>query len=177
MYGVICVQLTHLILGDREDIFVIYFIVINSNVSTFSIVVTISGVVCLSWLYHHILSVVSYLSREIWVLFPIPLCSLWLVRTIGYIMAWRSRPLFAYCGISYLSLWCLIRKQWTNKMLVRYILPGVSKIKHILSCICCAIYGVCVFSSPISLLMVVKIFILHFMIIIKPEIWIISHCF
>ena len=36
----------------------------KSEVSTFSIVVIFSMVVCLMWLYHHILSVVSYRFRE-----------------------------------------------------------------------------------------------------------------
>ena len=44
-------------------------------------------VVCLRWLYHHIISIVSYISRESWV-FSLALCSLWCVQIIGYIMAW-----------------------------------------------------------------------------------------
>ena len=56
---VICVQLAHSNLGDREDIFITHFIIIiKSEISTLPIVVIFSVVVCLRWSYHHMLSVI-----------------------------------------------------------------------------------------------------------------------
>ena len=63
-------------LGGRGDIFITHLIIlIKSGVSTFLIVVIISVVVCLRWLYHHTLSV-SYISGEIWVSLLVLVCSL-----------------------------------------------------------------------------------------------------
>ena len=78
---------------------------------------------------------------------------------------------------SLLSLCRRIWSYWTSKMLVRYILSSVclrlsqfsqlSFIQHI---------GLCVFSLPIDLLMMVRIRILYLVIIIKSEVWPICHC-
>ena len=75
--GVVCVELAHSSLGDREDIFVthlIIIVIIKSEVSTFPFGVIFSMFVCLMWLHHHMLSV-SYIFRESWVLFPLLLYS------------------------------------------------------------------------------------------------------
>ena len=67
IYGVACVELAHSSLGHWKDIFIIHLIIIiKSEVSTFSIVVILSVVVCLRWLYCHILSSMTYISREHW---------------------------------------------------------------------------------------------------------------
>ena len=50
MYGIVCVHLTHSSLGDGEDIFVFYLIIIVIK-STFHVVVIFSVLVCLGWLY------------------------------------------------------------------------------------------------------------------------------
>ena len=61
---VVCFKLSNSSLGDRKDIFITHFIIIiKSEVSTFPIVFIFSLVVCLSWLYHHMLSV-SNISRR-----------------------------------------------------------------------------------------------------------------
>ena len=52
----------------------------------------------------------------------------------------------------------------------------MSKIKHILSVINYTICGLCVFSLPISLMMIERIYRLCHIIIIKSEVWTITHC-
>ena len=56
-----------------------------------------------------------------------------------------------------------------------YFVESVSKIKHILSVIHYTICEGCFFSCPISLVMIEKIYILCLIIIIKSEVWTITH--
>ena len=49
MYGIVCVHLTHLSLGDGEDIFIFHLIIIVIK-STFPVGI-FSVIVCLGWLY------------------------------------------------------------------------------------------------------------------------------
>ena len=75
------------------------------------------------------------------------------------------------------SLCKLIWRHWTYKMPVRYILSSVwvrlsifsplSIIKHV---------GLYVFSLPISVVMIERMYILCLIIIIKSEVWTITHC-
>ena len=51
-----------------------------------------------------------------------------------------------------------------------------SKLKSILSNTFFAIYGLCVFTLLISLVMIVKICVRYLIIIIKSKVWIISRC-
>ena len=57
-----------------------------------------------------------------------------------------------------------------------YFVESVSKIKHILPVIHYTICEGCFFSCPISLAMIEKIYILCHIIIIKSEVWTITHC-
>ena len=133
IYGVACVELAHSNLGDWKAIFIIHLIIIiKSEVSIFPIVVIFSMVVCLRWLYYHILSSITYISREHWD-FVSTIC----VQSIdaqSMVFAndrsdtlWPAGRvrLFADYAISLSSLCRLIWRHRTNKMLVRYILPGV----------------------------------------------------
>ena len=52
----------------------------------------------------------------------------------------------------------------------------MSKFKHILSAIHFTVCGLCVFSLPISLVKIERIYILCLIIIIKSEKWTIIHC-
>ena len=73
------------------------------------------------------------------------------------------------------SCWCIWR-YWSSKMLVRYIMSTVClrliKFSQ-LSYIQCM--GMCIFSLPISLMMIVRISVLYIIIIIKLEAWPICH--
>ena len=83
--------------------------------------------------------------------------------------------LFADYTISLSSLCRLVWKHWTTKMLVRYMMPSVSKIKTILSIIFIFTIWGCV-SSAYPILWWSRECVLYLIIIIKPEVWIINHC-
>ena len=85
--------------------------------------------------------------------------------------------LFVHYTISLSSLCKLIWRHWTHRMPVRYILSSVWVRLSILSRLSIIQYvGPCVFSLPISLLMIERIYILCLIIIIKSEVWTIIHC-
>ena len=84
---------------------------------------------------------------------------------------------FVHYTISLSSLCNLIWKHWTYKMLIRYILSSVWVRLSILSQLSIIQYvGLCVFSLPISLVMIERIYILCLIIIIKSEVWTVTHC-
>ena len=91
-------------------------------------------------------------------------------------LADRTR-LFVHCTISLSSLCKLIWRHWTYKMPVRYILPRVWVRLSIFSLLSIIQYvGLYVLRSPISLVMIERIYILCLIIIIKSELWTITHC-
>ena len=70
-----------------------------------------------------------------------------------------------------------IWKHWTYKMPVRYNLSSVWVRLSIFSQLSIIQYvGLCVFSLPISFVMIERIYILCLIIIIKSEVWTITHC-
>ena len=91
-------------------------------------------------------------------------------------LAARTR-LFVQYTISLWSLCKLIWRHWTYKMPVRYILSTVWVRLSIFSPLSTIQYvGLYVFSLPISLVMIERIYILCFIIIIKSEVWTITLC-
>ena len=66
-------------------------------------------------------------------------------------------------------------KCWTNKLLVMYILSSVC-LSQFSQLSFMQYMGLCVFSLPISLMIIMRIRVLHLIIIIKSEIWPIHHC-
>ena len=91
---------------------------------------------------------------------------------------WLDRiRLFVHYTISLSSLCKLIWRHWTYKMPVRYVLSSVWVTWRIFSQLSIVQYvGLCVFSLPISLMMIERIYILRLIIIIKSEVWTITHC-
>ena len=90
-------------------------------------------------------------------------------------LADRTR-LFVQYTISLSSLCKLIWRHWTYKIPVRYILSSVWVRLSIFSLLFILHYvGLYVFSLPISLVMIERIYILC-LIIIKSEVWTINHC-
>ena len=70
------IKLAHSSLGYWEYIFITHLVIfIQSEVSTFPIIIIFSMDVCLQWLYHNML-LISYISQECWVLFLLLQCSL-----------------------------------------------------------------------------------------------------
>ena len=85
--------------------------------------------------------------------------------------------LFVQYTISLSSLCKLIWRHWTYKMPVRYILSSVWLRLSIFSPVSIIQYvGLYVFSLPISLVMIERIYILCLIIIIKSDVWTITHC-
>ena len=92
------------------------------------------------------------------------------------ILQYRTH-LFVQNTISLLSLCKLIWRHWTYKAPVRYILSSVWVRLSIFSPLSIIQYvGLYVFSLPISLVMIEIIYILCLIIIIKSEVWTITHC-
>ena len=70
-----------------------------------------------------------------------------------------------------------IWRHWTYKMPVRYNLSSVWVRLSIFSDLSIIQYvGLCVFSLPIPFVMIERIYILCLIIIIKSEVWTITHC-
>ena len=92
-------------------------------------------------------------------------------------LADRTR-LFVQNTIPLSSLCKLIWRHWTYKMPIRYILSSVWVRLIIFSLSSIIQYvGLYVFSLPaISLVMIERIYILCLIIIIKSEVWTITHC-
>ena len=92
------------------------------------------------------------------------------------------RPDGSTCFLAYyttsLSLLCIcVWMHWIFKMLIRYILSSVCLILSQFSQLSFMIYmGLCVFSLPISLMMILRIWIFYLILIIRLEVWPISHC-
>ena len=88
----------------------------------------------------------------------------------------RTRSFVQYT-ISLSSLCKFIWRRWTYKMPVRYILSSVWVRLSIFSPLSIIQYvGLYVFSLPSSVLMIERMYILCLIIIIKSEVWTITHC-
>ena len=134
-----------------------------------------SVVVCLRWLYHHVLSV-SYISRKNWVCVFYCCAALWCAHILKYIMArwWYSClhiKLPSYHHYADLSegielLKCLSGNSVSSVCLRFSPFSLLSFMQYM---------GLCLLSSPIPLV-IVRIRILYLIIIIKSDLWSICHC-
>ena len=156
---VACVELAHSSLGDWKNIFITHLIIIiKSEVSTFPIVVIFFRG-CVSEMVVLLYSVIYY----IYIPGKLGLCFLFWCSVYG--ICKRSDTLwpvgrvrlFADYTISLSSLCRLIWRHWTNKMLVSYMLPSVCLRSRQFSQLSFIQYmGLCVFSLPISPVMIVR---------------------
>ena len=167
------------VLDDWKDISIAHvIIIIKSEVSTFPIVIIFSVVVCLRCLLHHIMSLIACTFREnrefafiIIVQFMMS-ANIWIRFGLQLVFV-----CFVQYTISLSSLCKLIWRHWTYKMLVRYILSSVWLRLSIFSPLSIIQYvGLYVFSLPISLAMIERIYILCLIIIIKSEFGTITLC-
>ena len=163
MYGVACVQLAHFSLGDWKDICIAHvIIIIKSEVSTLPIVIiffrgcvpemfvtSYSVIYCIyilgkpGFCFHYYCAVYDECKY---------LDTFWLADRVC---------LFVHYTISLSSLCKLIWRHWTCKMPVRYILSSVWVRLGIFSQLSIIQYmGLCVFSLPISLVMIERIYTL-----------------
>ena len=111
-------------------------------------------------------------------LFSLVLCSLWSSANgrirfglqIVFICLHITPSHYHHCAN-------FIWRHWTYKMPVRYNLSSVWVRLSIFSQLSNLQYvGLCVFSLPISFVMIERIYILCLIIIIKSEVWTITHC-
>ena len=110
-------------------------------------------------------------------LFSLLLCILWWVQLFGYVWLADRTRLFVQYTISLSSLCKPIWRHWTYKMRGRYILSSVKIRLSIFSPSSIIQYmGLYVLSLPIYLVMIEIICIVCLIIIIKSEVWAITHC-
>ena len=154
-------------------------IIIKSEVSTFPIVI----IFC-PWLrawdacYFIFCYLLDIRSGKTGNLFSLLLCSLWWVQIVGYVLACRSYSFV--CTVHHLIMHyhCAnLSEDIELKMPVRYILSSLWVRLSICSQLSIRQYvGLCVFSLPISFVMIEMIYMLCLIIIIKSEVWTITHC-
>ena len=175
-----CVQLAHFSIGDWKNISLAHvLIIIKSEVSTFPIVIIFfPGCVPKMFVTSYSITYCIYIPGNREFLFII---------IVQFMMSANSQirfglqivfRFFEHYTILLSSLCKLIWRHWTYKLPVRYILSCVWVRLSIFSQLFIIQYvGLCVFSLPISLVMIERIYILCLIIIIKSEVWTSTHCY
>ena len=178
IYGVVCVQLAHFSIGDWRDISIAHvIIIINSEVSTFPIVIFFRGCVPEMFVTSYSVTYCIYNLGKPGICFHY-YCAIYdeYKYSDTFWLADLTR-LFVQYTIPLSSLCKLIWRHWTYKMPVRYIFSSVWVRLSIFSPLSIIVYvGLYVSSLPISLVMIEIIYILCLIIIIKSEVWTITHC-
>ena len=137
-----------------------------------------SVVVCLRCLLHHILSLIVYTFRENWEFVLISIVQVMMSANswirfglqIAFVCLYIMPSHYHYCAN-------FIWRHWTYKMPVRYALLSVWVRLSIFSQLSIKQYvGLWIISLPISFMMIEIIYILCLIIIIKSEVWTITHC-
>ena len=110
-------------------------------------------------------------------LFSLLLCSLWWVQIIGYVLSWRSYSFV--CTLHHLII--IIVQTYVKTLNLPnacqiYFVECVSKIRHIPSIIHYTVRGAVCFQFTHFVVMIERIYILCLVIIIKSEVWTITHC-
>ena len=130
-------------------------IIINRRYRSFPLLSYFSIVV--SEVVSALYALVSYISRESWVLFPLLPCSLIVCANNEYIMAWKS-CLFVHCTtviITTIQTYLKVFNFWNTCKV--HSVECVSKLKSILFVIFHSVYnGLCVFNLKISLAMILR---------------------
>ena len=180
IYGVVCVQLAHLSIGDWKDISIAHvIIIIKSEVSAFPIVIIFFRC-CVPEMFVTSCSVTYY----IYIPGKPGICFHYYYAVYDeckysdtFWHADRTR-LFVQYTISLSSLCKLLWRHWTYRMPVRYILSKSVWVRlSIFSPLSIMQYvGLYVFSLPISLVLIERICILCLIVNIKSEVWTITHC-
>ena len=167
------------VLGDWKDISIAHvIIIIKSEVSTFPIVII---------LFRGCVPEMFFTSYSVTYCICVPgkpeICFHYYCAVYDeckysdtFWLADRT-SLFVQYTISLSSLCKLTWRHWTYEMHVRYILSSVWVRLSIFSPLSIIQYvGLYVFSLPISLVMIERIYIICLIIIIKSEVWTITHC-
>ena len=136
-----------------------------------------SVVVCLRCLLHHILSLIVYTFRENREFVFISIVQFMIANRrirfglqIVFVCLYITPSHYHHCAN-------FIWRHWTYKMPIRYNLSSVRVRLSIFSQLSIIHnVGLCVFSLPISFVMIERIYILRLIIIIQSEVWTIAHC-
>ena len=150
----------------------------NRKCPPFPLFLYFSVVVCLGCLLHHILSHIVYTFREY--------REFVFISIVQFMMSANSRIRLGL-QIVFVCLYItpshyrhcanFIWRHWTYKMPVRYNLSSMWVRLSIFSQLSIIQYvGLCGFSLPIFFVMIESIYILCLIIIIKSEVWTITHC-
>ena len=136
------------------------------------------GVVVLSYavgyIYIYIIYIYIYIPGQLGFGFFYYCAVFWCAQIIEYIMAWRSYS-FVY-ALHYLIITIIQIRYWTSKILQGYILSSVClRLSQFSQLSLMQYVGLCVFSLPIYLMMIVIIHVLY-LIIMKSGVWLICHC-
>ena len=163
---------------DRIYIYIVHvIIIIKSEVPTFPIVIIFFRG-CVPEMFITSYSVTAYTFREN--------REFVFIGIVQFMMSANSQDtfwledrirLFVHYTISLSSFCRLIWRHWTYKMPVRYSLSSVWVRQGIFSQLPFTKYvGLCVFSLPISPVMIERLYIRCLIIIITSELWTITHC-
>ena len=167
------------VLRDWKDVSIAHFIIIiKSELSTFPIVIIFfRGCVPEMFVTSYAVTYCIYVPGKPRLCFHY-YCAVYdeCKYSDTFWLADRTR-LFVQYTISLASLYKLIWRHWTYKMPVRYLLSSVWVRLSIFFPLSIIPYvGLYVFSLPISAVMIEIIYILCLIIIIRSEVWIITHC-
>ena len=110
------IKLAHASLGHWQDIILTHLIIIiiKSEISTFPLLSYLSVVVCLGWLYHHMLCLPYIYPGKDRLCFFYYCTVLYCVQMIEYIMARWSYSLFVHHTTSLLQLCRRIQGHWIS---------------------------------------------------------------
>ena len=143
MYGVVCLQLANLCIGDWRDI-------------------SIAHVIIFPWLcawdvcyifFCHLLHIHSGKTGN---LFWLLLCSLRWVQIVGYILACRS---YSFVCILRHRIIIIVQTYWTYKMSVRHFFVDWVRLRIFSQFSIIQYVGLCVFNVPISVVMIDRVYI------------------
>ena len=166
------------VLGDWKDISIAHvIIIIKSEVSTIPIVIIFfRGCVPEMFITSYSVTYCIYVLRKPGICFHYYCAVYDECKYLDTFWLADCTRLFVQYTISLSSLCKLIWRHWIYKMPVRYILSSVWVRLSIFSPLSIIQYvGLYIFSLPISLVMIERIYTLCLIIIIKSEVWTITH--
>ena len=156
---------------------VTHFIIMESELSIFLVVVTFCLAVCMMWTYRHILPPVSCISRDSWVFV--------FIATVLYMTCANNQ---LYHGLKvvfvvfHITLTC--HHQYADmsegieyiKCVSDIFCSGVTKLSKFFNLSFMQFMGLRVFSLRSAFRMIVRIYVLYLIISMKREVWVIIHC-
>ena len=131
-----------------------------------------------TYLCHHFIIKSEVSTFPIFFIFPCGCASEMQFMTCANIrMHYGPDVVYVYYTLHYPLIIAMSTYHWTHKMLVRHILSSVClRLSQFTQLSFMQFMGLCVFRSPISFVMIARIFVLYLIINIRSEVWTIRHC-